>query len=59
MVSGNQSIHSVSQYTDIEKRNIIIAACLGWGLEFFDLQLLALYAPQIMSYFGIDKAVLV
>lgn len=43
-------------YSETDKRNIIIAACLGWGLEFFDLQLLALYAPQIMSYFGIDKA---
>lgn len=43
-------------YTKADKTNIIIAACLGWGLEFFDLQLLALFAPQIMSHFGIDKA---
>jgi MFS family permease len=43
-------------YSKADKRNIIWAACLGWGLEFFDLQLLALFAPQIMTYFEIDKA---
>jgi MFS family permease len=43
-------------YSETEKRNIILAACLGWGLEFFDLQLLALYASKIMEQFSISKA---
>lgn len=42
------------------KRNeislIVAAACLGWGLEFFDLQLLSLYAPSLMHDFAISKA---
>jgi MFS family permease len=29
---------------------------LGWGLEFFDLQLLSLYGPDIMNTMGITKA---
>ncbi|MDN3020096.1 MFS transporter [Paenibacillus sp. BSR1-1] len=56
IMAQNPSLVGNSLYTEAEKRNIILAACLGWGLEFFDLQLLALYGPQIMAYFGIDKA---
>jgi len=53
-IGHNPAINPI--YSRSDKRNIIWAACLGWGLEFFDLQLLSLYAPQIMSFFGIDKA---
>lgn len=42
-------------YTSKEKRLIIAAACLGWGLEFFDLQLLAFLAPQISEEFGVSQ----
>ncbi|MCL6599609.1 MAG: MFS transporter [Alicyclobacillus macrosporangiidus] len=39
----------VATYSKNEVSLILVAACLGWGLEFFDLQLLSLYAPSIMS----------
>jgi MFS family permease len=45
-----------SPYTQAEKRTIIAAASFGWGLEFFDLQLLALSGAAIIDEFGISKA---
>lgn len=41
-------------YTSKEKWLIITAACLGWGLEFFDLMLLSFLAPQIIEEFGVS-----
>jgi MFS family permease len=43
-------------YTQPEKRKIIAAASFGWGLEFFDLQLLALSGAAIIAEFGISTA---
>ncbi len=43
-------------YTRSEKRKIIAAASFGWGLEFFDLQLLALSGAAIIAEFGISPA---
>lgn len=42
-------------YTRSERRQIIAAASFGWGLEFFDLQLLALSGAAIIEEFGITK----
>lgn len=46
---------SEAAYTSKERRLIIIAACLGWGLEFFDLMLLSFLAPQILEEFGVSQ----
>jgi MFS family permease len=44
-------------YTSREKRLIIAAACLGWGLEFFDLMLVSFLAPQMIEEFGVSTGV--
>lgn len=43
-------------YTKREKHLIIIAAILGWAVEFFNLQVLALYGPEIMETFQMSKS---
>lgn len=47
---------SGSSYTRSEQRKVIAAAGLGWGLEFFDLTLVALLVTPITKDFGITKA---
>lgn len=47
---------SETDYTSAERRKVIAAAGLGWGLEFFDLTLVALLAVQISDDFGISLA---
>ncbi|WP_328809966.1 MFS transporter [Rhodococcus sp. NBC_00294] len=42
-------------YTRVDRRRIMAAASLGWGLEFFDLQLVSLLATPIMDSFGITR----
>ncbi len=43
-------------YSRGEVSLIVVAACLGWGLEFFDLMLVSLYAPSLMHSFGMSKS---
>lgn len=45
-----------STYSKREINMIIITTVLGWSLEFFDLQILSMYAPGIMASFQISKA---
>lgn len=40
-------------YTPTERRRILGAACLGWGMEYFDFMLPSLFAGKIMAEFGI------
>jgi len=40
-------------YTPSERRRILGAACLGWGMEYFDFMLPSLLAAPIMKAFGI------
>ena len=46
-----------TEYTARERRNILGAACLGWGMEYFDFMLPTLLAPQIMAGFGVSAGV--
>ncbi len=41
-------------YTSKERNLVISAAALGWGLEFFDLMLVALMAKEISADFGVS-----
>ncbi len=56
MTSQEVAEVSGSQYTRSEQRRVIAAAGLGWGLEFFDLTLVALLVIPISEDFGITKA---
>ncbi len=47
---------SNASYTRSEQHKVIAAAGLGWGLEFFDLTLVALLVTQISNDFGVTKA---
>jgi MFS family permease len=54
-LSTQQTIPELS-YTNREIKIVVIAACIGWGLEFFDLNILSLYATSIMKTFNITPA---
>jgi MFS family permease len=41
------------EYTLSERRRILTAACLGWGMEYFDFMLPTLMAASIMKTFGV------
>jgi MFS family permease len=41
------------EYTGGERRRIMGAACLGWGMEYFDFMLPSLLAGPIMAHYGI------
>lgn len=41
------------EYTGGERRRILGAACLGWGMEYFDFMLPSLLAGPIMAQYGI------
>lgn len=43
-------------YTPRERKRIMAAASLGWGLEFFDLMLVSLLVAPIASHFGVSIA---
>ena len=45
-------------YTPAERRRILVGGSLGWGLEFYDLQLLALVAVPLTSELGISLSTL-
>ncbi|MDL5159078.1 MFS transporter [Actinomycetospora termitidis] len=45
------------EYTPGERRRILGAACLGWGMEYFDFMLPTLLAPLIMAHFGVSAGV--
>jgi len=45
------------EYTARERRSILGAACLGWGMEYFDFMLPTLLAPLIMQAFGVSAGV--
>lgn len=49
---------SSSAYTPREQRIVIAAAFIGWGLEYFDLMLVALLATPIGKEFGVGKSAL-
>ena len=44
-------------YTPTERRRILSAACLGWGMEYFDFMLPTLLATQIMKAYGVSAGV--
>ncbi|SFM81549.1 Predicted arabinose efflux permease, MFS family [Pseudonocardia ammonioxydans] len=44
------------EYTPGERRRILGAACLGWGMEYFDFMLPSLLAGPIMAEYGITPA---
>lgn len=44
---------AVLEYTPVERRRILGAACLGWGMEYFDFMLPSLLAAPIMAEYGI------
>ncbi|MBY4275491.1 MFS transporter [Rhodococcus fascians] len=46
---------TTKSYTGKDRRRIMAAASLGWGLEFFDLQLVSLLATPIADTFGVSK----
>lgn len=57
MSAGDTTVEeSETGYTSAERKKVIAAAGLGWGLEFFDLTLVALLAVQISDDFGISLA---
>ncbi|MBO0874419.1 MAG: MFS transporter [Pseudonocardia sp.] len=43
-------------YTSGQRRRILAAACLGWGLEYFNFMLPTLLAGPIMKAYGITPA---
>ncbi len=45
------------EYTPSERRRILGAACLGWGMEYFDFMLPTLLATQIMRAYGVSAGV--
>lgn len=45
------------EYTPGERRRILGAACLGWGMEYFDFMLPTLLAGAIMNYYGVSAGV--
>jgi MFS family permease len=47
------AVTTTAGYTPAERRRILGAACLGWGMEYFDFMLPTLLAGQIMAEFGI------
>ncbi|WP_426241912.1 MFS transporter [Nocardioides sp. LHG3406-4] len=56
VVQGQVVEPSEATYTSAERRKVIAASGLGWGLEFFDLTLVALLAKQISDDFDISLA---
>jgi MFS family permease len=44
------------EYTGAQRRRILTAACLGWGLEYFNFMLPTLLAGPIMKTYGITPA---
>lgn len=54
MTTGRTSAGATtSEYTPAERRRILGAACLGWGMEYFDFMLPSLLAAPIMAEYGI------
>ena len=47
------ALPTTGSYTPAERRKVILAAGLGWGLEYFDLMLVALLAKPIADTFGV------
>lgn len=45
---------AVEAYTPRQRRRVLIAASLGWGLEYFDFMLPTLLSIAIMAHYGID-----
>ena len=45
------------EYTSGERRRILGAACLGWGMEYFDFMLPTLLATAIMTHYGVSAGV--
>ena len=46
-----------AEYTPRDRRAILGAACLGWGLEYFDFMLPTLLAVRIQQGFGVTAGV--
>lgn len=49
---------SEQSYTPTERRRILIGGSLGWGLEFYDISILALVAVPLTADLGMSSAVL-
>lgn len=46
-------VSAAVEYQPAERRRILGAACLGWGMEYFDFMLPSLLAGPIMAAYGI------
>ena len=55
--TGSTTVVPPPEYTPGERRRILGAACLGWGMEYFDFMLPTLLAAQIMRAFGVSAGV--
>lgn len=50
---GDPTATAAIEYTPGERRRVLGAACLGWGMEYFDFMLPSLLAAPIMATYGI------
>jgi MFS family permease len=53
---GPGGLTGSADYSPPQRRRILTAACLGWGMEYFDFMLPTLLAAAIMADFGITPA---
>ncbi|MCF8565551.1 MFS transporter [Alicyclobacillus tolerans] len=49
--------NNVSQYSSNERVLVLIAACVGWGLEYYDFMILSFTAPEVMKSLHISPVV--
>lgn len=56
MTTEQSRLAGQTQYSQVQRRRILTAACLGWGMEYFDFMLPSLLAGPIMQSYGISPA---
>jgi MFS family permease len=56
MTTEQSRLAGQAQYSQVQRRRILTAACLGWGMEYFDFMLPSLLAGPIMQSYGISPA---
>ena len=56
-LEGSRDLTEPVTYSKREVRMIILVVILGWAFEFYNLQILSLYAVEIMQSFQISKGV--
>src|SRR3954453_6712183 len=53
MTTEQSRLAGQTQYSQVQRRRVLGAACLGWGMEYFDFMLPSLLAAPIMATYGI------